>query len=474
MDGRLTLAALVIALTAWLGILIVAWPTYQGLGPASGTVAACADAVLHGEAPGFARGATFLGTTVFPPVPLLTAAAKRTGMSWRASLRWVDLLGMLALVASVALAGQALGGSGVAMTVSIAVLLVSGPFVGASLAGRSEPFATALSIGALAAWCHDPRRQGWWAPALAAAAWLVRPAAVTVPLAVVLAAGMPGARRGAGPFAARFVTALAAGIALTIPWHGPGWYADVMHTVLFASPASRFPLRGPFELLRVLGTSAELTVAAGLSIVYLTGEWSRGRPMRPFAAAALLVALVALMQRSSDHGALLELAAIGAIGAGLWAEHANRREAVLGAALVLIVVTGGAWREAQRVGSEAHASESRRGAVLAALRGSDGPVLAEDPLLPLAAGQRAEIADAAALRSLLRRRDSRALQVAARLDSSGYARVVLDAPIGGRNEARYRDLMLGVTITAALARRYELEGEADGFSLYRPIEFVKH
>ena len=41
---------------------------------------------------------------------------------------------------------------------------------------------------------------------------------------------------------------------------------------------------------------------------------------------------------------------------------------------------------------------------------------------------------------------------------------------GGRNEARYRDLVLGSVVTAAIARRYELEGEADGFSLYRPIE----
>src|SRR6185295_20308622 len=144
MDGRLTLGALALAFVAWLSILLFAWPTYEGMNHATGNVAALADAVLHGEAPGAPKSDVFLGTPYFPPVPMLVAALKDTGMSWRAALRWVDFLSMLALLAAVALAGQSLGGGGVAMTVSLGVLLVSFPFVRASLAGRADPLAAAF------------------------------------------------------------------------------------------------------------------------------------------------------------------------------------------------------------------------------------------------------------------------------------------------------------------------------------------
>src|SRR5215831_9174611 len=297
MDGRLTLGALVLALVAWIGAVLVAWPTYNGMNHATGAVAACADAALHGEAPGLSHGEAFLGTLYFPPVPLLVAGAHALGMSWRTALRWVNFFGMIALAVSVALAGQSLGGSGVSFTVALSLLLVSFPFMATSLAGRADPWAAALSMGALAAWCRDPRRRGWAAPALAAAAWLVKATALTVPLAVLISAATPGARRAAGPFAARFFAAVAAGVLLTVPWHGPGWYADVLHTIAFATPNVSTPLRGPFELLRYVASFGELAVAAGLSIVYLTGEWSRGRPIRPFAIAALVIAMLVMTNR---------------------------------------------------------------------------------------------------------------------------------------------------------------------------------
>src|SRR5215213_7004406 len=100
MDGRITLAAVVIALVSWFTIVLLAWPTYEGMSPATGNVAACADAVLHGEAPGQAQGQLFSGTLYFPPVPLMVATFKSTGMSWRASLRWVNFFSMLGLLAA--------------------------------------------------------------------------------------------------------------------------------------------------------------------------------------------------------------------------------------------------------------------------------------------------------------------------------------------------------------------------------------
>lgn len=467
MDGRVTLGALALALVAWLTVVLMAWPTWEGMNHATGIVAACADGALHGDAPGLGRGETFLGTPYFPPVPLLVAAAKQAGMSWRAALRWVDLVSMLALFAAVALAGQALGGSGVAMTVSLALLAVSFPFMRASLAGRADPLAAALSIGALAAWCHDPRRRGWWAPALAAAACLVKATAVTTPLAVLISTFGPGARRAAGPFAARFFAAIAAGIVITMPWHGPGWYVDVLYTLVFAPPNTSAFARGPFELLRYLASFAELAVMAGLAIVYLTSEWSRGRPVRSFAIAALALAMLAMTNRGSDHNHLLELTALAAIAAGLWAEHATRREAALGAALVLLVVAGGAWRELQSVSRMAHAEGARRDAVIAAVRDEPGPVLCEDPLIALSAGRRAEISDASTLRSRLAKGDARARAIVERIARGHYALVVLDENLAAERDHWYRDFQFGAAATGPLAERYAPAGQADGFWLYR-------
>lgn len=469
MDGRLTLGALALAFVAWLTLLLFAWPTYEGMNHTSGTVAALSDGVLHGETPGAPKSDVFLGAVDFPPIPLLVGAVRNTGMSWRAALRWIDLLSMLALLAAVALAGQALGGGGVTMTVSLAVLLVSFPFLTASLAGRPDPLAAALSLGALAVWSRDPRRRGWLPPVLAAAAWLVKPGAVTVPLAVLIASFGPGARRGAGPFAARYFAAIALGVALTMPWHGPHWYADVLSTLAFSPPNTSVLLRGPFELLRSLASFAELAVLAGLAIVYLTGEWSRGRPVRAFAIAALVLAMFAMTNRGSDQSQLLELTALAAVAAGLWAEHATRREAVLGVALVVLVVAGAAWRETQQVARASHDPAARRDRVVEAVRLESGPVLTEDPLVSLAAGHRAEISDAATLRSRLRKGDPRARAIRDRVADGHYALVVLNENLTAQRGSWYRDFQFGDEIAAALAARYVEAGTADGYWLYRPI-----
>ncbi len=468
MDGRLTLGALLIALVAWLGILLTAWPTWEGMNHATGIVAACADGALHGEAPGSNRGSAFLGTPYFPPVPLLVAAARSTGMSWRAALRWVNLFSILALLAAVALCGQALGGGGVALTVSLGLLLVSYPFVRASLAGRADPLAAALAIAALAAWCQDPRRRGWWAPALAAASWLVKATSFTVPLAVMLSAFAPGARRGAGPFAARFFAGVAAGVVLTMPWLGPGWYGEVLYTLAFSPPNTGVLARGPFELLRYLASFAELAIVAGLAIVFLTGEWSRGRPIRPFAIASLALAMLAMVNRGSDHNHLLELTALGAVAAGLWAEHATRREAALGLALILLAVGGAAWRESRAVGRAARAPEAKRGEVLAAVRAEGGLVLCEDPLIALAAGRRAEISDASTLRSRLARRDPRARATVDRIEEGRYSLVVLNEDLDRGRDHWYRDFQFGEAAAGAIASRYVKSGVRDGYHLYRP------
>jgi hypothetical protein len=79
--ARLSPALLAIALGAWIVTLAYCWPTYHQMHPASGAVAALADAILRGQAPGADDGETFLGTYYLPPVPMAVAAARRIGLS---------------------------------------------------------------------------------------------------------------------------------------------------------------------------------------------------------------------------------------------------------------------------------------------------------------------------------------------------------------------------------------------------------
>src|SRR5262249_34639089 len=80
--SALAVLLLVIALAAALACLWLVRGSYFGFYPAAGTMAALADAVLRGQAPGHHDGTTFLRTFYFPPYPLLVAAAKRSGLEW--------------------------------------------------------------------------------------------------------------------------------------------------------------------------------------------------------------------------------------------------------------------------------------------------------------------------------------------------------------------------------------------------------
>lgn len=450
MSIRLALLVLVVALVAWVATLARPWGGYAGMNHTTGTVAALADAALHGESPGAARGATFLGSLYAPPVPLAVATLRATGMSWRAALRWVSLLSALALLAAAFAAVYASGASATGASVALALLLASFPFTAASVAGRADLAAAAFSIGALAAWSLDREQRGWLTASLAALAWLTKLSALTVPLAMVLWSlstqqGVPAVR-----FFVRFAAATALGVLVTLPWHGPAWYAGALGTLLTAPPNTTHPLRGPAELLRYFGSYAELCAAAALALGFLVGRETRDRPVRSFALAALGVTLVVMANRGSDHNHLLELSALAAVCAGMWCERISGRVAALPAALLTLAVLSASWRDFHAYGREAGGPAGRRAAVTAAVRAEPGPVFTEDPLVAIASGRRAAIADPATLRARAERGDARALRVVESFAEGRYALVVLEEDLERGAGKWYRDFHLGERAAAAL------------------------
>ena len=99
-DAAVT-AVLVVALVTWAAIVVRAWDTWVEMNHATGTVAALADAALHGEAAGHEGASEYLGALYAPPYPLLVAALKRAGLSWLHALRAGSLLSALLLLGAV-------------------------------------------------------------------------------------------------------------------------------------------------------------------------------------------------------------------------------------------------------------------------------------------------------------------------------------------------------------------------------------
>ncbi len=457
---------LVVALLAWIAALALAWPGNYGMNHTAGTVAALADAALHGEAPGHDNGTSFVASVYFPPVPLIVAALHRMGLDWRGALRVMSLLSALALLAAVVVAAGALGGGADAVALAAALLMVSFPFKAASLAGRADLLAAAFSLGALAAWLRDPKLRGWGAPTLAALGWLTKASSFAFPLAVAWWAWRDARLDAWLRFTVRFALIVLAGLVLTLPWHGPTWMADALRTLIWAPPNSWVLFRGPAELLRYLGSFAEMAALAAFTIVLLSGGERWDARVRSFFFVTLAVTLLVLANRGSDHNHLVELAALSATLGGVWAEQRLSRGGPLVAALLPLVVFAASWRDLQNLGRQTRGSQERRSKVVAELQEPKGPVLSEDPLLTLAAGRRPALTDPAALRSLAAKKDKRALRLIQRVQDGEFDLVVLNEDPRAR-ASWYRDFHLGPKMKEAIVEHYRRSGTADGYFLYR-------
>ena len=460
-------ALLLVSLAGWLAAVAALWRSYFGMFPATGVVAALADAVLRGQAPGHEDGTTFLVSYYFPPFPILVAAAHRSGLEWLQSLRASSLLCGALVLASAAWVAHALGAGRRGAWLAPALVAATYSFKASAIDGRADLLAVAFSLGALAAWTRDPKARGWALPALAAASLLTKATSVSVPLALAASALF---RRDIGTLA-RFAWRCAAcallGLLLTLPAHGPEWYMDVLETLVAAPPGESNLLRAPAELVRYLGACGELALFVTLALALLLGRRMRGAPVAAFAAASLLITLGVMTNVGSGPNHLDELGAVAAIGAAAWAAPRLARPALLPPLALAIAVLGASWRDLLPAVRHAGAPGNVRAGVIDAVRSEPGPVLTEDALISLAAGRRPAVSDAAPLNPLSSMSDPRALRVVADLERRRFTLIVLDDDL--RASARwYRVVYLGEPFVEALKAHYRAAGVVDGYYLYRP------
>ena len=463
-DAAVT-AVLALVLAAWALIVVRSWDTWVEMNHTTGTVAALADAALHGEAAGHEGASEYLGALYAPPYPLLVAALEHAGLSWLHALRLGSLLSAPLLLAAAAWAARAAGASAGGVGVTLALLAACNLFKVASLGGRADLCSAALTVMAVGAWLRDRELKGWACALLAAAAWLCKVSEVTTPLAILGLSALTRDGAAAGRFVLRFALGCVAGVALLLPFHSLSWYAGVLSTTLFAPPNLSHKLRGPAEVLRYVGSFAELGLVAVMAVSALLEPAMRRSPLRWSTGAALLVAMAVLANRGSDHNHLLTTIALAGVCAG--AAWETSAASTFGLVAVAIVLPAACWRDVAAHARYAAAAGARREHVIAAIRAEPGPVLAEDPLLLLAAGRRTPITDPATLRSRALAGDPRAQRIAAEMTARRWALVVLESD-AETSVAWYRDFHFGDAVMRPLLAGYEPAGNVDDFVFYRP------
>lgn len=461
---RIAAALLIVALAATAACVGLCWRSYHQMPPASGAVAALADAVLRGQAPGAEDGQSFLGTYYFPPAPAAVAALRRAGMGPREAQRTTAIVFGALLLAAVAWLARILGARWGGVALALALLISTFPFKIALLGGRSDFLAAAFSIGAMAGWMRDPQLRGWAAPSFAAAAILTRAISVVVPAAAVLWLLFHRDGRGVLRFGLRLALALALGVLLMLPVHGPAWYLQVVRDLLAAPPGTWSLLRGPAEALRYAAAFAEIAVLLAVGLALLAHPALRKTPAPLIAAVLVAHTLWAMCDFGAGDNHLLELLALSAALAAAWIARAALGALPMILLAAALVIPGAAIRELGPV--LRYGARNTRTQITALVRNEPGAVLTEDAMVSLAAGRRPVLSDAGAFRSLAESGDERAMRVVREVRAGRFELVVLIEDLSGA-QRWYRTMHLGDAMVDALHARYHKVGVVDGFHLYR-------
>lgn len=464
--------------------LPAAWASGNALNHVSGAWMTLADDLARGT---FYRAlhdpsGVYGGTRFFPLVFALHAGLLRAGA------------GLLP-------AGYALSAGAAALLVLGAFLLLRGlglpraaalAFAAVALAGfgaqhglssvRGDLLPVALSALALAALLPAATgRRLALAAALLALAFAAKPTALTAAgagVAWLLARREP---RAAAALALA-VAALAAAVVLATDALSGGRFLALLAACADGGAGLGDALRAPLRLARYLaiGDPSGLVLLAAAAVPLALAAPALARAVRRPGPAAPPLLLPALWLASSLGGVLVvfaspgtganhlveaEVAAavtLGALAAGPGpAARAARLAAPLAAAAGLVLALG-TWR--------ADASGARLAELRAAARAlPDGPVLSEDPLVPLLAGRRPVLLDPWMLRLAASRDPALTAGLAADLARGAYAGVVLledlDAPGA---DAWYADRNLGLALVDEVRRRYRRTGAVGHYHLYAP------
>jgi len=415
----------------------------------SGTWAALSDDLLHGVLYRPVDSALGWGGTRYPPLHIvLRAVVARTGLGLEVGGMVLDATALLALVVLVTRLLRALGveaslARGVAL-LSLAVVPVQ-TLLGL---GKADLVATALSLaGVLLSWRGRPVRAG----ALFALAVLTKWTVVFGLVASVHDALARGRRRAALMLIAVFGAIVAIGVGLASVASQGRLLAQLRACASGGGTLGERLVQGPLDFL-VHSDPADLALvllaAAALAVarpaVLLPGRllgWTLAGTIAVFLSPGI----------AENHLLDLDLAAWIALGVSIGSPALPRRFGVL-------VLTSLAVLALVRIGPEV--VESARNVRLPQLRPdlgteAEGPLLAENPWLPLMLGERPVLLDAFTFHILASAQPRLGAQLVEDLNRKRFRAVVLRrSPDDHNGRAWYRDVHFGPGFTEALEESY--------------------
>lgn len=231
-------------------------------------------------------------------------------------------------------------------------------------------------------------------------------------------------------------------------------------------------LRSPFELARLARQAPETLVFIQLGVAAFISLVISGRAclVAVFFASVLAVTSVIFAFEGADTNHLVDLQAASILVVMAWV--VSRKTSDLDFAVSALTVAGLAASLSLASGLASRRTEQRHGTfaqTLAIIGGAQGPILAENALVPIVAGQRPYLTDAFALR-LMRRRDKAAAdRLWADLRGRRFAAVVLERdPHTDRGGDWYRSGFFGEGFIETLEDSYQEAGRVGDRIVYRP------
>lgn len=463
--------------------LPAAWASGNALNHVSGAWMTLADDLAHGT---FYRPLSsalgYGGTRFFPLVFSLEAALVRAGVPLLPAGYALSLASGVLLVAAVRLLLRRLGVAPVP-ALAFAALALAG-FAGQHglAAARGDLLPVALSAFGLAALAPGPSRPRLVAAiALFALAFAAKPTALTAPVAAAVFLALRGERRAAIAVVGGVGAAAAIVIAATDVVSG-GRFLALLRACATGDAATSDALRAPVRL-------AEELARADRSGLVLVGAAVFALAFHPFFRAPRLarrsdvapIALPALWLAAAAAGAVSVFAS-----PGTGVNHLVELEAAAAIALGVAAASPGAAGRAARLAAPVAAASglalalsswsadrisSRLAEIHAVVRSLPaGPVFSEDPLVPLAAGERPAVLDAWMLRVASSRDGTIARRAADELGRARYPALVLFDDIDGPPVDGLTRRNLGDALAREIRARYVTSAAIGRYHLYRPRE----
>jgi hypothetical protein len=463
--------------------LPAAWESGNALSHVSGAWMTLADDLARGT---FYRAlndpsGVYGGTRFFPLVFALHAGLLRAGAgllpagyALSAAAAGLLVLGALLLLRRLGLPPLS--------ALAFAALALAGYGVQHGLSSvRGDLLPVALSALGLAALLPAPTgRRIALAAALLALAFAAKPTALTATAAAVAWLLARRDLRAAAALAGS-VAMLAAGIVVATDALSDGRFLALLAACAGGGTDLAYASRAPLRLAQnlagadpsglVLLAAAAIPLARAAPALACAARRPRAAPPLLLAALWLASAVAGVLAVFSSPGTganhLVELEVAAAVTLGALAAGAGRpaRAARLAAPLAAaagVALALATWR--------ADAGGSRLAEVRAAARAlPDGPVLSEDPLVPLLAGRRPVLLDPWMLRLAASADPALTAELAADLARGAYASLVLFEDLAAPGaDAWYADRNLGLALVAEIRRGYRHTAAVGRYHLYAP------